>query len=76
MFKIIYYYPYQTTLWGRYQILISVCPDGENRDTVVGLAIVPVENKINYEWLIDGQMVNEDMKQFLQQLGLIVNTDR
>jgi hypothetical protein len=63
-------------MWGRFTLLIAVCCDGENRDCVVGVAIVPVENKENYEWFMDGQMSDPDMDCYLKQLGLIVNTDR
>lgn len=66
----------QTALWGRFTLLIASCADGENRDCLVSMAIVPVENGENYAWLMDGQMCDPDFKIYLNQTGLIVNTDR
>ena len=66
----------QTPLWGRFTLLIASCADGENRDCLVSLAIVPVENGESYAWLMDGQMCDPDFEFYLNQMGLIVNTDR
>eukprot|EP01034_Spumella_vulgaris_P027071 gene27071-33741_t len=66
----------KTTLWGKYQVLATAVSDGEGRDVVVSLALVPVENKVNYEWVMDGHNSIPEMEEFTNQIGLVVTTDR
>jgi hypothetical protein len=66
----------QNVLWGRYQILVSSCADGENRDCIVSITLAHVENAENYIWTMEGQGEHPATHPFLHQMGLIVNTDR
>ncbi len=63
-------------MWGKYQVLVTTVPDGENRNVLVSLALVPVENKVNYEWVMQGHNAIPEMAEFANQVGLVVTTDR
>ncbi len=71
-----FYLSCQNSLWGKYTILVGACADGENKDCIVSVSLVPVENIDNYSWSIEGQKMNAQLKEFLDQSALIVNTDR
>lgn len=63
-------------LWGGYQILICCGQDGNDRDTILGIAIVPTESDEQYSFLLDAMMEDEEMKRFLLQPQLIITSDR
>jgi hypothetical protein len=63
-------------LWGGYQALVCCSQDGSNRDTILGVAIVPTESEESYLFFLNTLMENAIMKIFLQQEDLIVTSDR
>ena len=65
--------------WGNYQILLCVSQDGENRDVLVSLAVVPTESKDSYEFLISNMKKNNLVEQYMTgdyQKRLLIITDR
>ncbi len=62
--------------WGSYQVMVCAGQDGNNRDLIFAIALVPVESESNYKFLLDTMKRDPEMKAFLEQPGLIVTTDR
>ncbi len=63
-------------MWGSYQILVCGGQDGNNKDLLFAIALVPVESEANYKFLMETMLKDEKMANFLKQDGLIVVTDR
>lgn len=63
-------------LWGSYQILVCGTQDGEGRDCSLGFALCPVESEQNYSFFINTMKKSPALKDFLDQKGLVVTSDR
>jgi hypothetical protein len=67
---------YLSGQWGSYQILVAATQDGDHNDCSIGIAIVPVESEDSYAFFINTMRKHPELKEFLDQPGLVVTSDR
>lgn len=62
--------------WAGYHVMVCAMQDGENRDCIIGFAIVPSEDEENYRWMLQNMKQDDKLKDVFEQPDLVVITDR
>lgn len=62
--------------WAGYNVMVCSMQDGENRDCILGFAIVPSEDEANYRWILQNMKQNDTLNEVFKQPGFVVITDR
>ena len=63
-------------LYGTYQVLCISTYDGENELCILGFALVPSENSLSYDELLEHFLKHTEAEEWMKAKGSIIITDR